>query len=397
MAYPDTEVMANVITLLFVLGLPGFLMWAERKVKLIKWVSPIVWCYMAGILIANTPFLNPGIQFIKDITGISVGLAIPLLLFSTHLKKWLGQASQALLSFGLGTIGVLIASTLAFFLFSGRIEEVHSVSGMMIGVYTGGTPNMAAIGTALSVDEEVFALLNAADVLLGGLYFILLITILKPFLQLFLPAYRHSKETKSRTASYQMDDLQGRPTRIIIKNIGMAFLLAVTVFGLGLAFSSLIGGIFNWTEEEIDTKRGSWLILFITTAAIGLSFIPKVRTLKGTYRTAEYFLLAFAVTIGCMVDFQELVQQGPVIFMFCGFVMGLSILLHFLLAALFKIDADTVIITSTAGIFGPAFVGPVANAIKNPDIIVSGITMALLGYSFANYLGQAIAGLLSLF
>ena len=52
------------------------------------------------------------------------------------------------------------------------------------------------------------------------------------------------------------------------------------------------------------------------------------------------------------------------------------------------------IITSTAAIYGPAFIGPVANAIKNRDMIVPGITMGLLGYAIGNYIGIGIAMLL---
>jgi uncharacterized membrane protein len=71
-----------------------------------------------------------------------------------------------------------------------------------------------------------------------------------------------------------------------------------------------------------------------------------------------------------------------------------SILLHFILAAIFRIDRDTVIITSTAAIYGPAFIGPVANAIKNRDIIGLGITIGLLGYAIGTYLGMGMAFLL---
>jgi len=53
-----------------------------------------------------------------------------------------------------------------------------------------------------------------------------------------------------------------------------------------------------------------------------------------------------------------------------------------------------VIITSTAAIFGPAFVGPVSNAIRNPGVVFSGITMSLLGFACANYLGILVATVL---
>jgi uncharacterized membrane protein len=65
------------------------------------------------------------------------------------------------------------------------------------------------------------------------------------------------------------------------------------------------------------------------------------------------------------------------------------------LCTLFRIDRDTTIITSTATIFSPPFVPPVALALKNKEIMVSGITSGLVGYAVANYAGVALAWLLS--
>jgi uncharacterized membrane protein len=52
------------------------------------------------------------------------------------------------------------------------------------------------------------------------------------------------------------------------------------------------------------------------------------------------------------------------------------------------------IITSTAGIFGPAFIPPVATALGNREIIFSGIATGLVGYAVANYLGLRLAWML---
>ena len=379
--------MSNLITLLIVLGLPALLMWAEKHVKLIKWVSPIILCYVAGIVIANKSILDPGQDLLDNTTGIAVGLAIPLLLFSTNLKKWLGQASKALLSFGIGIVGVLLASTLAYFIFSGSVDEANKVSGMMVGVYSGGTPNMAAIGKAVDVKDEVFALLNGADVIISGVYFIFLLAFAKPLLGKIMPKFRSSKNLEEANGSFNLNDLRGHSFKCNLKKILAGVGLAALVLGLAFGMAELF---------IAEGKSDPWIILIITTAAIALSFIPKVRNLRGTYKSAEYLLLVFAVAIGCMADLKELLEAGPQLFLFCGFVVFASIIFHYAGAALFKIDVDTVIITSTAAIYGPAFVGPVANAIKNPKVIVSGITMGLLGYSLANYLGQGIAGLLGL-
>jgi uncharacterized membrane protein len=74
-----------------------------------------------------------------------------------------------------------------------------------------------------------------------------------------------------------------------------------------------------------------------------------------------------------------------------AFVIVFSLLLHSLLARLFKIDADTVIITSTALICSPPFVPLIAGSLNNRRIIVSGLTVGLIGYAIGNYLGMFVA------
>ena len=67
--------------------------------------------------------------------------------------------------------------------------------------------------------------------------------------------------------------------------------------------------------------------------------------------------------------------------------MCLSVALHVLLSRLFKLDADTTIISSTATIFGPAFIGPVASSLKNRQLVGPGLTLGLAGIALGTYLG----------
>ncbi len=48
-------------------------------------------------------------------------------------------------------------------------------------------------------------------------------------------------------------------------------------------------------------------------------------------------------------------------------------------------------ITSTALIFSPPFVPVVAGAIQNKEVIVSGLTVGIIGYALGNYLGVIVA------
>jgi uncharacterized membrane protein len=317
----------------------------------------------------------------EGLATLAVVLAIPLLLFSSNFSLMLKQARPALLSFFLGIVGVIVCSTCAFLIFRDRSGEADIVAGMMIGVYTGGTFNMSAIGVALGVKEEVFALLNSADIVFSGIYFIFLLTVGKRILGLFLPNYRIKwKDQSAINQEVQADRPSGRVVNHIVQGILLSLL--ITLIALGLSF--LITGEI---AEPI-------VILGITTLGIASSFFLKIRQLPLTFSTANYFLLVFALAMGSLSNFKELLASSSTLFYFCGFVVYGSVLIHYLLAALFRIDRDTLIISSTAAIFGPPFIGPVAHGIGNKDIIAMGITLGLIGYAIGNYLGLGLFYLL---
>ena len=68
-----------------------------------------------------------------------------------------------------------------------------------------------------------------------------------------------------------------------------------------------------------------------------------------------------------------------------------SLILHLILSKIFRVNADDFLITTTAFIFSPPFVPLVADALKNKDVIITGITVGIIGYIIGNYLGVALA------
>lgn len=363
------------------LGLPVLINRMEKRSRVIRWLSPIILCYLIGIMLGNLPGVSFNTLVMERLAILAVVLAIPLLLFSSNFFLMLKQARPALLSFFLGIVGLIICSACAFLIFKDRSSEADIVAGMMIGVYTGGTFNMSAIGVALGVEEEVFALLNSADIVFSGIYFIFLLTVGKRILSLFLPDYQIKWNNKSNTNPVVR---RGQPSGRTIYQVitGILLSLLITLIALGLSF--LITG--EITEPVV--------ILGITTLGIASSFHLKIRHLPHTFSTANYFLLVFALAMGSLSNFKELLASSSTLFYFCGFVVFGSVLIHYLLAALFRIDRDTLIISSTAAIFGPPFIGPVAHGIGNKDIIAMGITLGLIGYAIGNYLGLGLFYLL---
>ena len=72
-----------------------------------------------------------------------------------------------------------------------------------------------------------------------------------------------------------------------------------------------------------------------------------------------------------------------------------SVMLHMLLGWIFRVDADTLLVTSTAAIYGPPFVPPLCEALKNRHLLISGLTTGLVGYAVGTQLGLAVAKFLA--
>ena len=373
--------MMIVFQIAFVVLFPALVLYLERHFKVVRVISPIVICYVIGIIMANLPFLNLDKNIYSEISVISISLAIPLLLFNSNVLDWVKHAGKSILSYILSIFAVVISAVFFYYVYRNSMPDAWRISGMLIGVYTGGTPNMSAIGMAFDTPQEVYVLLNSSDVVLGSIYFIFLITFGRRLLGLFLPEYKSEFKKQS---GLKVDSKNKISKRQLTVNIIVVLLLGIVILGLAASISIFVRG-------DIDEL---WVILVLTTMGIGLSFIKKIQKMKGSYETAFYLLLIFSLSIGAMADINELLSKSSDLFQYTSFVMFTSIIIHYILASFFRIDRDTVIITSTAAIYGPAFIGPVANAIKNKEVIVTGIAMGLLGYAIGNYIGIGVAMLL---
>lgn len=374
----------SITQVLIMLGFPIIVIEIVKRNKLAGMVGPVILCYGVGLVVGNLPDSPVNTQLSQTVAEAMVPLAISLMLLSTRFMAWLKYAKQTAKSFALAVIAVLISSfavSAYFHLQEMGVDDVWKLSGMMVGVYTGGTPNLAAIGTALGVSNEVFIVLNACDLMLSALYLILLLSVAQKMALKFLPSFvPKEKHDRDETFHYQRVERMAS-AKTLARAWSLAFLLSTGILGASIGFSILIDG--KITAPSV--------ILAVTTLSIAASFVKKIRFLPRTYEFGEYFLLVFCMGIGSISNYTEMLQASPNVLLYvtCVFVGTLAI--HFLLSWMFRIDADTTLITSVAGIFGPAFIGPVASVLKNKDIVVSGLTTGLVGYAIANYLGLGMA------
>jgi uncharacterized membrane protein len=318
--------------------------------------------------------------------SVIVPLAFPLLLFSLNIRRWLRFARDGFISMGLALISIIIVIATGYLIFKDVVPDSWKVAGMLVGVYTGGTPNLVSLKVALGVDTNLFVMTSTYDMMLGAITIIFFITAGPRLFRAFLPPFKHSggtgitEETIHDAESFEDFTGMFSSGRFIplLKALGLALLIFVVSFGISL----LLPGISQMVV----------VILSITTFAIIASMIESINKIEKTFQLGMYFVLVFSFTVASMADLRTVFSIGFLgLFGYISYAYFGSLFLHILLSKIFRVNADDFLITTTALVFSPPFVPVVAGALKNKDVIITGITVGIIGYVIGNYLGVAMA------
>jgi uncharacterized membrane protein len=386
--------MGILIILLYFL-FPALLLVLSTKFSIINKIGIVVFSYAGGLLMGLTHIIPDSItgpmgpQALLFAGCILVG--IPMVLFSENVVKWTKMARYTFISLLLGVASVVILVIAGFFVFQERIPEVWRISGMMIGVYTGGSANMMAIAASVGVDKEMILLTNTVEIVIGAIILLFLITGAKPLFGLFLKPYKSTGNRKQHELDIKdFEAYEGFFRRSSIPDILKAFGIALVIAGAGYGLMSFF--------KEGDTKFTVG-VLTVTTLGLLVSLIPAVHRMKRSFQLGMYFIYIFCMIVASQADLAFLFSPESAglvlnIFLFISFVMVGSLVVHSLLSKIFGISVDEFVITSTALADSPPFVPVVAAAMRNKEVVVPGMIIGVVGYAIGNYLGVAIAYLL---
>jgi uncharacterized membrane protein len=412
---------------LFYLIVPAFINYLSFKFSIAQKVGTVLIAYLIGLIIGNIGIFPEASQAMmelvtnKDVklthelidnlfargeifeddvqyfriyktqdllTTIAIAFALPLILFSMNIRSWLKIAGKTFLSMFLGVISVIIPIFIGYFIFKNQIDESWKVAGMMTGVYTGGTPNLAAIQKALDINTLTYILTHTYDLMIGAIFLVFVLSIGQKVLLRFLPAFKFTGAETSVPGSVPEQRKNKKFFKLLQKKYFVPNLAALGVAGIIILISAGFGELVNSESQMLV------IILSITTLGMLASMIPKIHRIENTYDYGMYFILIFSVVVASMADLRYFSTSHIQIFYWVILVYFGSLIIHIGLAALFKIDADNVLIVSTALTCSPAFVPVVAGALNNKEIVASGLTVGIIGYAVGNYLGVFLANFL---
>ncbi len=313
-------------------------------------------------------------------------LAFPLLLFSLNIRRWLKYAKGGFISMALAFVSIIVIIISGYLIFRNIVPDAWQIGGMLVGVYTGGTPNMVSLKLALDVDPTSFVMANTYDMLVGAATIIFFITagprVFRAFLRPFKKVTYSNVTDESIMEAESFENYSGMFKKKVLPRLLKGLGLAIIILGLSVGISILL---FGAIKDPV-------VILTITTLSIIASLFPWVNRIEKTFQLGMYFVLIFSLLVASMADLGAIFSLGMLGLL--GFVTWCyfgSLLLHLLLSVIFRVDADNYLITTTAFVFSPPFVPVVAASLKNKEVIITGITVGIIGYVIGNYMGVALA------
>jgi uncharacterized membrane protein len=404
--------MSVIIILLYFL-LPALFLALGTRFSFINKIGVVVFCYVFGLILGNTgmmpaEFLEPqegSMNLPGLLMGVMLLLGIPLVLISENIVKWISKAKLTFLSLMLGVVSVIIMVFVGFFLFRNHIPDSAKIGGMLIGVYTGGTPNLAAIAQGLGVDEDQYILTHTVDLALGALVLLFLITGAQKFFLLYLRPYKSTgkyTDAESEEMASEFDSYKGFFNKKNRGDILKSFAIAVAIFLIGYGFSTLFVDP-NPSGSSVKKETSDVVaILTVTTLGLLLSLVPSINRIKKSFQLGMYFIYVFCVIVASKANLQDIFNPESwemLLYTSAYVAMAMigSLFLHSLLSWIFRINADDFIMTSTALANSPPFVPVVAAALKNKEVMIPGMIIGVIGYAIGNYLGIIVAKILEMF
>lgn len=388
--------LSTIISALIFLLTPALVLVLCRKVKLIGKAGPVLTLYIIGAILGNIGLI-PGVSIPEEtasvqhiLSSITVPFAIPLMLIGcTFDRKESGKNMKALLS---GLLSVIVAVLLGFLIFGRAIDSssmssdgAAKIGGLLAGAYTGGTVNMAALKTMLSVSDSTYLLLNSYNMLIGFFYLVFLVSCGIKLFRAFLKD-KSKHEDIVEEESGPENPYKGLGTRKGLGILGILIVLSAVICGLSYLVTLLFPNLPMMTI----------FILALTTISICFSFVKKISSLPYSYDVGMYSIYVFSMVVASMADIRMLDFAGGLGALgYLAFVVFASLALQALQSYVFKIDADITVITSVAFLCSPPFVPMVSASMRNKRVLAAGLAIGILGYAIGTYLGYGMFRLLS--
>jgi uncharacterized membrane protein len=380
--------MTLLLFLILAFCVPAAVLFLVHRYRWAASAGAVVLCYLAGLFVGATGLLPDEISAMQSkVSEIAIAMALPMILMSLDVVAWSRIAGRALISMLFAIVSVMLLATVLAWAYSrAGVSDAAELAGLSVGVYTGGTANLAAIKTALDVSSTRFLVFVAFDTVVGAFFLMFMLSFGKRVFARWLPA----RSQPSEVAVDVLHDVHNEDFRQLLNRHGLAGIAKSIGVAAVLVVLAILTGRLLEAQESVAA-----FIALLTTFAIAASFLPFVRGIAESYKVGTYLIYVFSFAVASMISLSDIRYSDASILGFIVATIFGALLLHATLCRLARIDVDTFLVTSVAAVCSPPFVPLMARSLGNSTAILSGITTGIIGYALGTYLGISLGLMLT--
>jgi uncharacterized membrane protein len=358
------------------IALAGFGFWCERFAWGRKY-SGVMLLMTVAIVLSNLKVIPTDAPAYDAVWDYLVPIAIPLLLFEADLKRIVSESGPTLIAFIIGSAAVVAGVIIGVSLLDLGPHEAK-LAGIFTGTYIGGGLNFAAVAEASDMQEgSLLSAAIAADNVATNLHFLLII---------FLPgmAWVVQRFPSQYIASPEQGAEDVREDIHIIAKLDIPGLL----FALALAFT--LAALGNILAGLIDKSQFAILVTTALTLMVA-TFLPQlVRKLSGHAQAGTVMMFIFLASVGATADIWQLIEVGPVLFVFASVIISVHMVILFGIGNVLKMDIAELAMASAVCIGGPSSAAALASAKGWKDLLIPGVLAGSFGYAIGSFVGVSV-------
>ncbi|MDU4860813.1 MAG: DUF819 family protein [Terrisporobacter othiniensis] len=384
----------------FITGWAAFSIYLEQKYEWASKVSGAIIALIGALILSNLKVIPTESVVYDQVWTYVVPLAITLLLYQCNITKIWKESGKILVLFLISSIGTMLGSILGFLLLNKHIPELGQLAGMMTGSYIGGGANFAAMASAFDIPGDLVSAAVVSDNLLMALYFFVLISI--PSIAFFRKKFKHPhidevekvgiKEGETAASSYW------KSKEVSLKDIGFCIGSAFIIVALSVSLADFLASVIptsNAFLKIINTLFGNQYLI-ITTVTMLCATIKSdfFGNLGGAQEIGTFLIYLFFVVIGVPASISSIINNSPLLLVFCLIIVLVNMLVTFGAAKLFKFNLEDAILASNACIGGPTTAAAMAVSKSWSKLIAPIMLIGTLGYVIGNYCGIIVGNFL---
>ncbi len=345
-----------------------------------RWLPIPLWCYGVPMILNAIGWLPAQADSYGWITNQLFPVALGLLLLGVDLPAMAKVGTQALAAMAIGATGIVLSGPLMFWIVQGHLPaEAWKGIGTLAATWTGGSLNMLALRTILSVPDAVFAPLVAVDAIVAYSWMAGLVACkgLTPILNRWLGASEPS----------QMIDAASSTPHTPARRWDYPLICLAIAVGLVWVCRWLtrplpVGGIVSSTT--------GWTVLLVTTVALGSSMVPWVRRLGQHGASLGYPCLYLVLAaLGAQASVRALAATP--IWLVVGFGCVAVHALALLAAGRVLHLPLGILATASQANVGGVVSAPLVGAVYHRALAPVGLLLAIAGNAIGTYLGLVSA------